>query len=225
MTDDGNRDDNGASRKHRNFIVRIWKWFWGPAGTFSLGVLLIIGIVGGVVFWGGLHWAMELSNTEAFCISCHEMEDHAYKELRETVHYSNPSGVRAICSDCHVPKEWQYKIVRKVRATKDVYHNILGTIDNTEKYEAHRLEMAARVWESMKSTDSRECRNCHSVASMQQRLQKPAAQKKHATMLKDGLTCIDCHQGIAHQLPEDWEETYQAIAEQRQASGDREPES
>ncbi len=26
-----------------------------------------------------------------------------YQEYKETIHYSNRSGVRAICPDCHVP--------------------------------------------------------------------------------------------------------------------------
>ena len=41
-----------------------------------LGVSLSAGIVFmaiGVIFWGGFNWALEATNTEEFCISCHEM--------------------------------------------------------------------------------------------------------------------------------------------------------
>ncbi len=195
--------------KQRNFISRLWNWFWGPAQIPSLGVILIIGAVGGILFWGSYNWAMELSNTEAFCISCHEMRDTPFKELKKTVHYSNKSGVRAICSDCHVPKEWRHKFVRKIKATNELFHKIFGTVDTPEKFEANRLEMAKNVWSEMKSTDSRECRNCHSAESMKLADQVRPARKKHGKMAEKGQTCIDCHQGIAHELPSGWEEAYE----------------
>ena len=137
-----------------------------PSARLSLGALFIAGAVSGILFWGGFNWALEATNTEAFCVSCHEMRDTVYQELKKTIHYSNRSGVRAICSDCHVPHDWFYKIRRKIQASNEVLHKILGTIDTPEKFEAHRLEFAEKVWASMKDADSRECRNCHSVASM-----------------------------------------------------------
>jgi cytochrome c-type protein NapC len=32
-----------------------------------------------------------------------------YQEYKDTIHYSNRTGVRAICPDCHMPREWQYR--------------------------------------------------------------------------------------------------------------------
>jgi cytochrome c-type protein NapC len=144
---------------------------------------------------------MELANTEAFCISCHEMRDNPYKELQQTIHFKNRSGVRPICSDCHVPKEWFYKIRRKIQASNELLHKILGTINTPEKFEQHRLELAQHVWATMKANDSHECRNCHSAGSMDPHKQSEAAQKVMAEGFKAGLTCIDCHKGIAHHLP------------------------
>jgi len=149
---------------------------------------------------------MELSNTEEFCISCHEMKDNVYKELKETIHYSNTSGVRAICSDCHVPKEWHYKFIRKIKASNEIFHKIMGTVNTPEKFEAKRLQLAKNVWAEMKSNDSRECRNCHSVLSMKLEDQVRPARKNHKKAKEKGLTCIECHQGIAHKLPKGWEE-------------------
>lgn len=189
------------SPPHRYFIIRCWKWFWGPARTISLGVLLIVGFGGGIIFWGGFNWAMELSNTETFCISCHEMRDTVFPELKTTIHYQNRTGVRAICSDCHVPKKWRYKLVRKVQATNELYHKIVGTISTPEKFEDMRLELAQKVWTSMKATDSRECRNCHGNVWMDLSKQWSGAQRNHEIGIEKGLTCIDCHQGIAHELP------------------------
>ena len=167
-----------------------------------MGVTLTVAgvfMVAGVIFWGGFNWSMEMTNTEEFCISCHEMEDNVYQEYKKTVHYSNRSGVRATCPDCHVPKEWTYKIKRKIQASNELWHKMLGTIDTREKFESKRLHLAMNEWKRMKSTDSRECRNCHSFEYMHQTDQKPRALKQHTNAVQKGNTCIDCHKGIAHQ--------------------------
>jgi nitrate/TMAO reductase-like tetraheme cytochrome c subunit len=182
------------------FMARIWAFVARPSTRFSLGALVIVGGLGGVLFWGAFNWAMELTNTEAFCTSCHEMRDNVFQELKKTIHYSNRSGVRAICSDCHVPKEWAYKVKRKIYASNELLHKVLGTIDTREKFEAHRLELAQHVWATMKANDSHECRNCHSVQSMDPHKQTAAAQIMPEA-IKNGATCIDCHKGIAHTLP------------------------
>lgn len=181
-----------------------------PARRISLFVLLLAGFVGGILFWGAYNWAMELSNTETFCISCHEMEDFVYQEYKESPHYRNPAGVKAICSDCHVPKEWHHKFVRKIRATNELYHKIMQTISTREKFEAKRPELAVNVWHTMRETDSRECRNCHSYVAMQTADQDRFAKRKHEQAIKKGETCIDCHQGIAHTLPDDWKSLWAA---------------
>jgi nitrate/TMAO reductase-like tetraheme cytochrome c subunit len=185
----------------RNLLVRIWTFLTRPSSRFSLATLLIVGGIGGVMFWGSFNWALEMTNTEGFCISCHEMRDNVYKELQETIHYKNRSGVRATCPDCHVPHEWFYKIRRKIQASNEVLHKILGTIGTPEKFEQHRLELAQHVWTTMKENNSHECRNCHAAASMDPHKQTEAAQKVMAEGFKAGLTCIDCHKGIAHHLP------------------------
>lgn len=195
----------GDAGSGRNILVRLWTALWRPSARYSFGVLVIGGGVAGILFWGGFNWAMELSNTESFCISCHEMRDTVYKELKETVHFSNKSGVRAICADCHVPREWIYKVVRKIQATNELYHKIVGTVNTPEKFEAQRLVMAQRVWTAMKATDSRECRNCHSDVAMNLATQGRQARRQHAKAKEEGKTCIDCHQGIAHKLPHGWQ--------------------
>jgi cytochrome c-type protein NapC len=152
----------------------------------------------GVIFWGGFNTAMEATNTLTFCISCHEMEENVYREYQKTIHYSNRSGVRATCSDCHVPDPWVHKVVRKIQASNELLHKMLGTIDTPEKFDKKRLELAKNVWKAMKATDSRECRNCHDFDSMNPEDQKKRSRKQHINGMKAGNTCIDCHKGIAH---------------------------
>lgn len=181
---------------------RLWTRLSTPATTWSLGALLLVGGLGGIVFWGGLNTAMEQTNTLEFCVSCHVMRDTVYEEYKQSVHYKNASGVRAICSDCHVPKDWTHKVARKIKASGEVYHWLAGTIDTPEKFAAHRPVMAERVWKQMKATDSRECRNCHSFEAMDFHKQSQrAAEKMEEAAAKGQDTCIDCHKGIAHKLP------------------------
>ena len=177
-----------------------------PSRRIGRGALIIVGAVLGVVFWGGFNTYMEYTNTMGFCISCHEMRTTVYEEYKTTVHYKNPSGVRAICSDCHVPKEWTAKLFRKIRATNELYHKVVGTIDTPEKFEAKRLELAEHVWAEMKGNNSRECRNCHSYDAMHFEKQSRRAAEKMREGLEKGETCIDCHKFVAHKKPEDFED-------------------
>ncbi len=179
-------------------INSIQGWLAG----FSAVTLLAGGIVFGILFWGGFNWTMEMTNTEKFCISCHEMEDNVYMEYQNTVHYSNRTGVRATCPDCHVPKEWGHKIVRKIKASNELLHKALGSINTREKFEAKRLQLAQNEWKRMKKTNSRECRNCHDYDSMDYTVQGRRAFKRHIKGFDEGKTCIDCHKGIAHELPD-----------------------
>jgi len=166
-----------------------------------------VGTIFGIIFWGGFHTVIEETNTLEFCISCHEMEQTVYQEYKKSIHYKNASGVRATCSDCHVPKAWLPKMVRKIKASNELYHKALGSINTPEKFEAKRLKLAEHVWASMKSTDSRECRNCHSYESMDFHEQRDrSAEKMQKAMEKGTETCIDCHKGIAHKLPEGYED-------------------
>lgn len=175
-----------------------------PSAKYSLLTLLVVGFAGGIIFWGGFNTALEKTNTLEFCIGCHEMRDNVYQEYKETVHYSNRTGVRAICSDCHVPKDWTHKMIRKVQASNEVWGKLTGYIDTKEKFESKRMEMATHEWARMKASGSQECRNCHNFDSMNASKQKPKAQKMHAEAKLAGKTCIDCHKGIAHLLPKEY---------------------
>lgn len=167
------------------------------------GPLLLLGLfVAGILFWGGFNTVMEWTNREEFCISCHEMKDNVYAEYRNTVHYSNRSGVRATCPDCHVPKEWGPKMIRKIQASNEVLHKILGSIDTPEKFNAKRLELAQHEWDRMKANDSKACRNCHNFEYFDYAVQGRRSSHMHQEGLNAGKTCIDCHKGIAHTLPQ-----------------------
>lgn len=183
--------------------------------TLKKRLISFFGIFGlGILFTAVFNVALEATNTTEFCTSCHTMQTNL-NELKETTHWSSASGVHAGCSDCHVPKEFFPKMYAKIYAAKDVWHEIIGTIDTPEKYEAHRWKMATRVWDKLKATDSRECRNCHSFDHMDfseqdrsaaKRHERVASQRMHQDADEEGKTCIDCHKGVAHEEPDEPEE-------------------
>ena len=193
-------------------IARAWGWFRGnrwvrtavsPPVYLSLAFLTLGGFVAGVGFWGAFNTALEATNTEQFCVGCHEMKSNVFEELKGTIHFTNRSGVRATCPDCHVPHEWTNKIARKMQASKEVWGHIFGSIATRDKFLAMRKHLAEREWERMKANDSLECRNCHSSESMDLTKQNPRAASAHERFLFAGeRTCIDCHKGIAHRLPD-----------------------
>ncbi len=169
----------------------------------KLFMVFLLGVMIGAVLLIGSLAAINYTNQTEFCISCHEMEQTVYKEFLKSPHYSNPSGVTAGCADCHVPREWGPKLVRKIRATAELYHKLVGTISTQEKFEGKRLELAERVWEGMEQNDSRECRHCHNQQRMDFHKQTRRAQEKMELALKEGKTCIECHKGIAHKKPDE----------------------
>lgn len=182
---------------------RLYLFLIRPSARYSVLSLLIVGGIGGIIFWGGFNTAIEQTSTLGFCTTCHEMRDNVFQEYKETIHYKNPAGVRAICSDCHVPKDWVHKMSAKSQASLELWDKLVGTINTKEKFEEHRLELAQIVWGKMRASGSRECRNCHSFEAMDMPNQEKLAQKRHseAALAGSGKTCIDCHQGIAHHLP------------------------
>ena len=187
-------------------LRRFWTMLNKPSAKYSLLAISVVSFIVGILFWGGFHTGLEMTNSLEFCTTCHEMRDNVYQEYKQTIHYSNRTGVRAICSDCHVPREWGPKMIRKAQASLEVWGKLTGDIDTKEKFEKKRMELATHEWARMKANGSQECRNCHNFDAMSSELQKQTPYKKHMKAKAEGKTCIDCHKGIAHHLPKEYEE-------------------
>ncbi len=137
--------------------------------------MLLVGV-------GGFTTTVEATNTLEFCASCHSMS-YNYDEYKESVHYSNKSGVRAVCSDCHVPKKnWYSEMYRKLIAARDCLGGSGRRLSSTrEKFDASAWKWPQREWARMKESDSVGCRNCHSLESMKLDDQSKGAKSKHET--------------------------------------------
>jgi len=189
-------------RKASGFLIRYWQMMRGPSRV-ATGIVAAFFFLAGIAYMRAFDWTMAVTNTEQFCIGCHEMKDNVYPAYTESIHYSNRSGVRAVCSSCHVPHQWSDKIVRKVQASKEVWGKITDTIATPEKFAEHRLTLARREWQRLRKNDSLECRNCHDQSYFNFEKQGAPGVFMHTEMIdKEQFTCIDCHKGIAHELPE-----------------------
>ena len=180
-----------------------------PSSRYAVGTLLVVGILVGSLGIAGGAYMMGKTNSLEFCISCHSMYDTVYQEYKESLHYQNASGVRATCPDCHVPEAFGPLVVAKLLAVADVYHEIVGSIDTPEKFEARRWMMANKVWARLEATDSGTCRKCHGNGHETMALgeQDKLARRKHKRAFKGGeKTCIDCHKGLTHELPDEPEQ-------------------
>jgi nitrate/TMAO reductase-like tetraheme cytochrome c subunit len=161
----------------------------------------LIAFIVGIAFTGGFLGGLKLAETDKFCTSCHEMST-PFQELTQSVHYSNPFGIQASCGNCHVPPKFLPGLWRHIQAYAEVWGHVRGELDTPAKYEAHRLQLAQKIWKELKANDSAECRSCHTPAAMAFAQQPPEAASAHQSLAKDGMTCIDCHKGVAHTLPQ-----------------------
>ena len=182
-------------------VRRLLQRLRAPSGA-SLGALLLGGVMMGAGALLAFDASMDATSTDAFCLSCHELEVNIGREYEGMSHASNAVGMRVACRDCHLPEPFAPKMARKMRAVAEVYHHVIGTIDTPEKFEAHRMTMATRVWDEMNENDSRECRACHKAGLWDLAAQSERAQEFHVGPLVRGKTCISCHKGVAHKLPE-----------------------
>ncbi|WP_428944637.1 NapC/NirT family cytochrome c [Pantoea sp. FN060301] len=174
-----------------------FRWFRGWRGI----ALLVLGMAIGLLVVTGSVTALHKTSDTAFCVSCHSME-RPMAEYQGSIHYQNHAGIRAECADCHIPGQPLDYLATKIGAVKDIYGEVTGKIDTEEQYNAHKLAMAESVWKSMKANDSATCRSCHSFDAMDILAQQPEARKAHPAAIKAGNTCIDCHRGVAHILPD-----------------------
>lgn len=182
----------------------IGAWLWRrPRRWFLLGIPIgaLIAFMVGVCFTGAFVGGLKMAETDAFCTSCHEMQQ-PFQELTRSEHHSNEFGIQASCGNCHVPPAFIPGLIVHIEASTEVWGHLTGKLSTPAKYEAHRLELAHKIWADLKANDSAECRSCHNAAAMALTKQPAMAADAHGSMGKSGMTCIDCHKGVAHTLPQ-----------------------
>lgn len=184
---------------------RIWQALSRPSTRYSLGALLVMGgVLGGGLIWSA-GWALKATEQTDFCLSCHEMKAYVLPGHQSSPHFTNRTGVRAECADCHVPKDLSGRLAHKARLMNEVWLNWQGVIATPERYAARRQALAQRVWARLEADGSQTCKTCHSHAAMAAHEQSPEAAAMMSWAVKAGThTCISCHKGVSHTLPESW---------------------
>lgn len=92
---------------------------------------LLLGIILGAALLAGTATVFHKTSDTAFCVSCHTMQQ-PLAEYQGSVHFQNTKGIRAECADCHVPHQPIDYLWTKIRAVKDIYGEMVGTIDTPE---------------------------------------------------------------------------------------------
>ncbi len=195
----GAQEPQNSGPRPRGMGAALWR---RPQRWYLLGIPAggLVAFIVGVCVTGGFFGGLKYASTERFCTSCHEMDVPAM-ELTHSVHYSNRFGIRADCADCHVPPAFIPGLIRHLEASREVAGHLMSELSTPAKYEAHRLELAQSVWAKLKANDSAECRSCHTPAAMVFAKQPADAASAHQSLATSGMTCIDCHKGVAHTLP------------------------
>ena len=99
-------------------------------------------------------------------------------------------------------KRNQVALSRRCRPVREG-RTLFGTINTRDKFAGKRLKLAQHKRTRLKANNSLECRNCHNLESMDFTRQSKRAMDLHFSVPAKGeKTCIDCHKGIAHRLPD-----------------------
>ena len=181
-------------------LRRFFRWLFSPSARWSIFALLLVGGVVGAVSVIGTQVGVHLTGTDEFCgTTCHSHAKFVFPEHKESVHYSNRTGVRAMCVDCHVPHQYPAVLFYKAKAgIRDAIAEFRGTISTQEKFENERWRLANNVWDEMRENNSANCRTCHDPAAMNPAKQGEMVAKQHKMVAEGKATCIDCHTGVAH---------------------------
>jgi len=196
--------EDPTQQSHPGFIARLWRRLTTPSATWSVLALLIVGVLigaGGVI---GTQVMVARTGTDEFCsTACHSMQWVA-KEYQQSIHYANPTGVRAGCHDCHIPHSYPQLLWVKAKAGfHDAVAEFRGVISTEEKFKKERLRLAKNVWAEFKETNSANCQHCHAFNAEVIAKQKDFVQPLHQSVLDKQATCVDCHKGVAHTAPEE----------------------
>ena len=156
---------------------------------------------------------LETLELTSFCLSCHSHEAFIKPEYEASSHFRNEVGVRAACADCHLPHDnWFELMFTKVVVSKDVIGEAMGKISTQEKYAAHRGAMAQTVWRQLLANGSKFCKSCHSFDAMDFSAQGGAPARQHKKAIQEGMSCVECHRGIVHKLPDNADALWAEVA-------------
>ena len=157
---------SGVFARERTWCCGSGALFSRPSAYLSLGFLTLGGFVCGVLFWGAFNTALELTNTETFCISCHEMHDNVYQELAADGSFLQ--SVRRAREHVRIATfRMSGRLRSRVRCKRPRKYGARFSAPSTPARNFSTcIELAKHEWVRMKAEQLLECRNCHSSIAM-----------------------------------------------------------
>lgn len=162
-------------------------------GAVVLGIGLVAGYAG----------VTAATSSQQFCAhACHEMERTVTAEYALSRHHTNPKGTVVTCAECHLPQHAPLKLMgHQITALSRVWGHFIDREDLPGRFEARRPELAKKVLADFAVTKARECKACHSYASLvegEQPAEVAQARRDHTNAMKSDDNCLSCHQGVTH---------------------------
>lgn len=173
-------------------------------------IIFISGVVGFFVVLP-VHYALEKTSGDKFCVVCHEMDPMVLSYQNDVHAGKGKTGVKAKCVDCHLPHDNLVKYVyqKAKNGLVEGYVHFFGEPDKID-WHANRKNKERYVFDNG-------CTSCHENI-LDNKLLSAQAQKMHAhyANLKGTpkeLKCVSCHVGVGHNNDmrnylEYWKPTY-----------------
>ena len=143
------------------------------------------------------------TGTNEFCGgACHSMQWVAASTRPAATRSTGPACRRAATIATFrttTPRLLWYKAKAGI---KDVIGEMRGVIDTEEKFKKERARMAEHVWAEYKANNPPIAGPATRSLVRSSAKQKDFVRPMHEQFLAGQMTCIDCHKGIAHKLPE-----------------------
>jgi sulfatase modifying factor 1 len=154
---------------------------------FLLGSLItiLLGLSGNKV--------IQVTNTDKFCASCHNVHPHATTSWKMSTHYDNKSGIVVHCVDCHLPPPGEGKLPEKVKTgLRDVYGTIFKDVEKLNWEQKSTVEYAIH------HTFELSCIKCHqTLFPIGLSIEGEDAHIYYSDN-EDELHCINCHLSVGH---------------------------
>jgi nitrate/TMAO reductase-like tetraheme cytochrome c subunit len=130
------------------------------------------------------------------------MERTVYAEYATSRHHTNPKGTVVTCAECHLPQHAPLKLMgHQITALSRVWGHYIDCEYLPGRFEARRPELAKKVLADFAATNARECKACHSYASLvagEPSAEVAQARRDHTNAMKSDDNCLSCHQGVTH---------------------------
>jgi DmsE family decaheme c-type cytochrome len=152
----------------------------------------------------GPRWSSSIAEQDQSCLTCHE--DNVAEHWRDALHMVND----LTCVTCHDVHQGRDKVLFAESqgevcsiCHKDQKEGLHGLSqhqsDNPACTSCHSPHDAGSTQHAMLDNRSEGCRSCHDLVAMAGSASvTDKAKSYHKVMTGQDRTCLDCHQGIAH---------------------------